>query len=282
MATTSLPPLIRLGTRPGIGEYLRSLWVRRGFALAIPRAELQAQHRNSVLGGVWHILDPLFLIAVYYLIFGVMLPDVTRGRWTNVVGFLAIGVFMWQFTSKSAKAGGKSVVNNESLVRAIAFPRAILPLAAVLAELAAFGVGVLVMYATALATGETLSWTWLMVVPLVLIQFMWNLGLGFTFARIAHHFRDILQVLPYTLRVIGYASGVIIPIEDRLAELPTLRFILMDYNPAFILLNIARLAILDNTVAPARDWMILSAWAVGTLLIGFLFFLRREHEYGRG
>ncbi|MPZ73400.1 MAG: ABC transporter permease [Nitriliruptorales bacterium] len=276
--TMTAPPLARLGTRPRIVDYLRSMWERREFATAIPRAELQAQHRNTVLGSLWHLLDPFIQVAVYWLVFAKIL-GVTRGV-DNIVGFLAIGVFMWHFTTKAVKSGAKSITSNEGLVRAISFPRAILPLTAVLAEFFAFGFAMVAMFVAVLITGEVPGWTWLLIVPLVGIQLVFNLGFGLLFARVADHFRDILQVLPYTLRIIGYMSGVLFPIERRLRNLPELRGV-MDYNPAYLFMKTARAAILDNAAPTPREWGVMAIWAVGALLVGFLFFLGREHEYGR-
>lgn len=255
------------------------MWERREFTLAIPQAELQAQHRNTVLGNLWHLLDPLIQVAVYYLVFHKLL-DITRGV-DNIVGFLAVGVFIWHFTMKSTKSGARSITSNEGLLRAVSFPRAILPVSAVSAELMAFSYALVAMFgAVALLTEAVPGWTWLLIVPIVAIQTAFNLGLAMFFARVADRFRDILQVLPYTLRVTGYASGVIFPIELRLRDLPSLRAV-MDYNPAYVFLKTARGAILDNVAPTPREWAVLAAWSVGMLVIGFLFFLGREHEYGR-
>jgi teichoic acid transport system permease protein len=277
--TTTVRPLARLGTRPRLGDYLRALWERREFAVAIPRSELQSQHRNTVLGGLWHLIDPILLIGIYYLIFGLIL-DVNRGV-DNLVGFLAVGVFIWHFTTKAIRQGAKSVSSNEGLVRAISFPRAILPISAVMAESLAFGYAMVAMFGAVLLTGAQPAWTWLLVLPIVGIQIVFNLGWALVFARAADRFQDILQVLPYSLRIIGYMSGVIFPIERRLGDLPQLRAV-MEYNPAYLFMRTARGAVLEEFPLPAsQEWVIMGAWALGILVVGFLFFLGREHEYGR-
>lgn len=278
MTTTAAEPLARLGTRPRPLEYLRAIWERRQLAIAIPQAEMQSQHRNTVLGNVWHLLDPIFLVGIYYVVFGLLL-DVSRGV-DNLVGFLAIGVFIWHFTTKSVRQGAKSITSNEGLVRSISFPRAILPLAAVSAEFMAFLYALIAMFAAVLLTGEVPAWTWLLIGPIVLVQMVFNLGLALFFARVADHFRDVLQVLPYSLRVMGYVSGVLFPIEQRLDELPRLRAA-MEFNPAYVFMKTARGAVLDDVLPTAMEWAVMCGWAAGLLLVGFLFFLGREHEYGR-
>ncbi|MBW3594580.1 MAG: ABC transporter permease [Actinobacteria bacterium] len=279
MATMEAPPLARLGVRPRPRDYIRSLWDRRQFALAIPSAELQAQHRNTALGGVWHLIDPLISVGIWWLLFSVIL-NVTRGV-DNVVGFLAVGVFAFHFTMRSVKAGTRSITSNEGLLRAISFPRAILPLSVVIAEVMTLGYALAAMFGVVLLTGETPAWTWLLIVPMFAIQFLFNTGLALFFARLADHFRDLTQIVPYGLRVWGMLSGVFMPITRRLEGYPELLTI-TEYNPAYLFMELPRRAILDNAGPTTRQWITVLVWSVVMLIVGFFFFLRRENEYGRG
>lgn len=279
MGTTEAPPLARLGVRPRLRDYMRSLWSRRELAMAIPKAELQAQHRNTALGGFWHLLDPLISVAIWWLLFGVIL-NVTRGV-DNVVGFLAVGVFAWHFTMRSVKAGAKAITSNESLLRAISFPRAILPLSVVLAELMSLAYAVVAMFIMVLVTGEEPSWHWLLIFPMFGIQFLFNMGLSLFFARLADHLRDVVQLVPYGLRVWGMLSGVFYPVTKRLADHPEL-YAVMKVNPAYLIMELPRRAILENAGPTMYEWLVFLTWAVVMFVVGFVFFVRRENEYGRG
>lgn len=279
MATTEAPPLARLGVRPRARDYIRSLWDRRQLAMAIPSAELQAQHRNTALGGLWHLLDPLISVGIWWLLFGVIL-NVTRGV-DNVVGFLAIGVFAYHFTMRSVKAGTRAITSNEGLLRAISFPRAILPLSVVFAEVMTLGYALAAMYTVVLITGEEPGWTWGLVFPVFFFQFLFNTGLALFMARMADHLRDLTQLVPYGLRVWGMLSGVFYPVTKRLEGHPLL-FDIMQFNPAYLFMELPRRAILDNAAPTAQQWSILIAWSIVMLVVGFFFFLRRENEYGRG
>jgi teichoic acid transport system permease protein len=276
---TDVPPLTRLGTRPRALSYLGAIWDRRHLAVEIPRADLAAEHRNTALGGIWHVLNPLFLVAVYYLIFDVIM-DISRGL-PNFVAFLAIGVFIWHFTTKSVQSGAKSIITNEGLLRAVSFPRAILPTSVVLGEFVAFGYALTAMFAIVLITGETISWTWLVIFPLMCVQLVFNMGLALGLARVADHVRDTVQVLPYTLRVWGYSSGIFYDVSRRAEEYPWLLTI-MEFNPAYLFMHVARTALLDNQSPTLKECTVMVVWAVAMLVLGFLFFMRREHEYGRG
>ena len=280
--TSTAPPLVRVGSKPRVMDYLRSLWLRRELAIAIPSAELHAAHRNTVLGGAWHVLNPMLQIAVYYLIFGVIMR-IDRNV-PNFIGFLAIGVFVFHFTSRSLSAGAKAITSNEPLMRSISFPRAILPMAAVFSEFAAFGYALVTMVGVVLLTGETLWWTWLLIVPIIALQLLFNLGAAFFMARLSSHFRDIQQVLPFVLRLWLYLSGVLWPIS-RLAsalkrhDLADVTWV-MDFNPAFAYMQLVRAVVIDNTLGRPELWLSAAAWGVGALILGFMFFRARENEYG--
>ncbi len=279
MAMPEAPPLARLGVRPRLRDYLRSLWSRRELAIAIPKAELAAQHRNTALGGLWHLLDPLISVGIWWLLFGVIL-NVTRGV-DNVVGFLAVGVFAWHFTMRSVKAGAKAITSNEGLLRAISFPRAILPLSVVIAEVMSLAYAVIAMFVVVLITGEEPSAAWLLIFPLFIIQFFFNTGLSLFFARLADHLRDVVQLVPYGLRVWGMMSGVFYPVTKRLADHPEL-YAVMKVNPAYLIMELPRKAILENQAPTAGEWLTLIAWSIVMFVVGFIFFMRRENEYGRG
>ena len=278
-SSSTSPGLVRLGRKPGVGEYLRALWVRREFALAIPTARLQAEHRNTVLGGMWHVLNPLLQVAVYFVVFGVIL-EVNRDV-DNFIGFLTIGVFVFHFTSKSMTAGAKAITSNEGLIRAIMFPRAILPLAVVLSEFVAFGYALITMFAVILVTGEQVAWTWLLIVPILALQLLFNIGLSLFAARLSDHFRDIQQVLPFLTRLWLYLSGVLWPTQSFVDAYPRLEQLLY-LNPAFVYIELVRAALLEAEVGSAQLWLSGALWAVVALVAGFAFFKARENEYGRG
>ena len=273
----SARPLVRLGATPTLLAYARAVWQRREFALAIPLAELRAQNRNTVLGGLWHLINPLLHVGVYYLIFSVLLGT-DRGM-DNFLGFLAVGIFVFHYTSKSIKAGAGAIVSNEGLIRAVKFPRALLPVGAVIREFAALGYAAATVLAVVLITGERPSPAWVTAAPSLVLQTLFNVGVALGVARLSHHFRDLRQVLPYALRIWLYLSGVIFSIEQRVTD-PFFKAVL-ELNPAYIFIQGVRLPLLGDGPMPVRFWIAGSVWAGLALVAGVLFFRSREHDYGR-
>jgi teichoic acid transport system permease protein len=273
---TRHPELVRLGVRPPVRAYLRQLWRHRSFALTVPLGELQAQHQHTALGRAWHLLNPILSAAIYYLVFGVVLG--ARADVVNYPAFLVVGLFVFTYTAKAATAGAKTMVTNARLMQSLAFPRATLPLAAVLREAIAQAPIVAVMIAFVMLTGERPNWTWLLLVPAYCLQALFTTGVALAAARATFHFRDVEQILPYVLRLWLYVSGVFFAAERVPAGWARTLF---DANPLQVFIGLARGALLGAGTT-AGQWTLATLWAVTALVAGFVFFQRREEAYGRG
>ncbi len=271
-------------SRPRFGEYLVSIWRRRAFLRAFAGAKMESENSKSRLGQLWQVLDPVFTMAVYWFLFGYLLGG--RGSVVNYTGFLAVGVFSFALIRQSITAGSRSISSNLGLVRAIHFPRAVLPLAVVVKQLRVFFISLPIMVAILLVTGEAITVNWLLApVALVLIT-MFSIGMAFILARVVAAVEDVSDVLPYILRIWGYASGVMIPIADRLDRLglPPWAVFIVEINPPTVFLNIMRDSLMNSYFSPggAFNWIVAAIWAVVMLPLGLWFFWRGEGRYGRG
>ena len=107
--------LIPLGRSMPVRVYLQSLWERRQFAISVPVGELRTQHMNTVLGNVWHLLNPMLQVGVYFLIFGLLLGT-DRGI-DNFITYLAIGVFSFGYMQRAIKACASSIIRRAPCLR---------------------------------------------------------------------------------------------------------------------------------------------------------------------
>jgi teichoic acid transport system permease protein len=271
------PHLRRVGARETLRDYFRDLWRWRNFLFTVPVNELRAENQNTLFGQLWHLLNPLMLALIYYVIFGMIL-GISRGGVENYSAFLIVGVIVFNYTRSSMRSGAKTIVRNRKLVQTISFPRAILPLSTMLKNVITHLFGITVMCVVVYATGARPTSMWLLLVPIVVLHTVFNLGLVLFTARFTFHFRDTQQFLPYALRIWFYISGVLIPIEKRFVKMPSAREILQA-NPAYIIIDITRDALLYQRFDPVQ-WWTASAWAVVLAIAGFVYFRRAEHEYG--
>lgn len=272
LPNSSLQPL---GTKETLGGYLAQLWARREFAVALPANDLRAQNMDTVLGQLWHILNPAALVAVYWLVFGVLLKT-DRGL-DNFLGFLVIGVLVFQLTQRVVQDGAVSILRNEELIRSIRFPRALLPISSLIGQTIAFGPALLVMLVTVTLTGEAPTLRWF-VFPLILVaQAGFNVGAGLVAARLGTSLRDLQQILPHLFRIIFYMSGVLFSV-DRVISNETV-VALMAVNPIYSFVTASRWALL-GTGAGVEIWVSVIVWSVVTPIVGLVYFRARELRYG--
>ena len=230
------------------------------------------------------MLDPVFTMCIYWFIFGFLLDG--RGSVQNYIGFLAVGVFCFAIIRQSVSAGSRSISTNLGLLRAIHFPRAVLPIAVVIKQLRAFLVALPIMVGILLVTQESITWYWLLAPVGVGLIVIFSFGLALITARWVAHVTDVSEVLPYMLRIWGYMSGVMIPIADRLRDLnvPAPITFIVEVNPATVFLNCMRDALMGTYDSPwgVWNWVAAAAWAAVVFPFGLWFFWRAEATYGRG
>ncbi len=280
------PSLQRVSAQTPLRRYLQEMWGRRHFALAVPAGELRAQNQDTLLGQLWHLLNPLLLTAVYWLVFGTIFQrDVGQG--VPYIAFLVSGIIPFQFTQKSIMQGAKLIHANRNLIQSVHFPRGILPFSAVAGELMAHGSALAIMLAVIGVTdalgdggfGSMASWAWLWVIPITLVQALFNLGLALFASRLTFHFRDIQNIIPYVMRLIFYLSGILFPLGTFTEDYPVLRTIL-EANPINAFVDLMRQATLYGGTDPG-SWALAGAWTLALLVGGFAYFRAAETEYGR-
>ncbi|NMR20524.1 ABC transporter permease [Cellulomonas fimi] len=264
--------------RPPLGEYVAQLSARRHFVLADARGRVISGTRGTYLGTLWLILQPLLDGAVYYVIFGLLL-GVSRGI-DNFVGYLLIGVFLFHYTSRSLNRGAQSLIGGRNLIKAFAFPRAALPLATVAREAIALlpVIGVLLVLVLALPPTEAVTWRWLLLPLVLVLQSGFNLGLALIAARATARIPDLQHVIGFGIRFWLYGSAVFFS-YDQFVDHPTLLRVL-ELNPMFVVLDMARDLLLYATLPDIGSWAVLLGWTVIVLGGGFVFFWRGEESYG--
>jgi teichoic acid transport system permease protein len=271
------------GKRPTLPAYTRQLWSRRHFIVAFATARLTAMYTAARLGQIWQVMTPLLNAAVYYLIFGLLLGT-NRGI-PNFIAYLCTGVFVFQFTQSAVLAGTRSIADNLGLIRALHFPRACLPIAFTVIQLQQLIFSMGVLGVIVLVTGEPLTWRWLLILPVLALQSVFNAGLALFMARIGAKTTDMAQLMPFVLRTWMYLSGVFWSVTSFTPDAPHWVATVLQLNPALIFNDLMRYALMNSVNAsllPSHVWLIAVVWSLAVGLAGYVFFWRAEEEYGRG
>lgn len=270
--------LVRTGSRPPFFSYLREAWRRRHFAFTLATSRAYARNQNSYLGQLWAVLTPLLWAGVYLFIFGFLL-DTSRGV-DNFIGFLVIGVFLFRFTSSALSAGAGGVVRHQAIITSLQFPRVLLPLSVVFAELLTLLPALVVLLVLVPATGEPLALRWLLLPVAVLLLFLFATGAALVLARLVAQVRDVANLMPFVIRGLMYVSGVFFSVEHY-AGSGALGQLLV-YQPVAVYLQLGRSALLAETPLDGVLWAWGAGWAALALVVGLVVFWQGEERYGRG
>src|SRR5690625_2567320 len=269
--------LFALNLRTPLHSYVAQLWARRFFIRRFSRASAFSTGRNTFLGKVWILLEPLFQVAMYALIFGFILRT-DRGI-DNFIGFLVLGVIFFKVASRGITAGAGLIQANRALITSFHFPRASVAFSTTLKSfydnLAPCFLAVVI--AVLFQLDKPLSWTIICVVPIYFLLHIFSAGTTLISARLTAFIPDMKQVISIGVRGLFFVSGIFFSIErfDHHQGLQTV----MQINPIYQFLRAVRLSVLDGQIPSMSHWLYLLVWAIGIFVVGLLFFWRAEARY---
>ncbi|MGO1590525.1 MAG: ABC transporter permease [Ancrocorticia sp.] len=284
----SVPPEFKaIQAKPPLFKYLAQTWERLPFSAYLAWYQVFTANARTKVGLGWVILRPLLNAGVYGVIFGLLLGS---SRPPNYISFLLIGVFLYEFFSATMRGGSNSVIYNESLIKTISFPRLALPVSAVIRELINIAFVLLVMVILLVVIpvkvdgqwelANPVQWSWLLIVPIMVLYTLFCFGVAAFCGRLTVHFRDFTSFLPFIRRLLMYGSGVIFALENLLSDYPTALHILQ-FNPIHAFLALARGAFLSEYPVVTQDWFVALGATAIMLPLGVWYFWRGEQIYGR-
>lgn len=257
-------------------DYVKELWRRREFALALGLGNLKARNASTSLGLFWWVLNPILLGGVYFLVFGIFFGG---RRPDDFLPYLLTGMFAFHFTSQSMTGGANSIIQNAKLLANLRFPRLILPISTLIESLVGFVASLVVLFPVVMIAGVVLEIDYLnhrlgYLPAIILLHLIFNLGLSGITARLAVPFRDINNLLPYINRIWLYLTPIIWPLSfiDLVGE--NIQS-LIRFNPMFSIVALYRAAFLDYPLA-ADQVLAAVIWAVVVGVVGVALFVRHE------
>jgi lipopolysaccharide transport system permease protein len=171
--------------------------------------DLKLKYRDSALGVVWSLLNPLLLLVVYTVAFKYILQVPTE----NYSYFLLAGLLPWNFFSSSLVASTQAITGNAGLIRKVYFPRETLPIATVLFTLSQLLLALSVFLpALLLVSGAGLHWTAVLFVPLLLLHVLFTLGLAFVLSTCTVFFRDVTHLTEVAVILLFWMTPIIYPV----------------------------------------------------------------------
>ncbi|GIW09698.1 MAG: hypothetical protein KatS3mg061_0755 [Dehalococcoidia bacterium] len=255
--------------RSWVGE----LVAYREFLFNLVKRDLKVRYRNSVLGFIWSLLNPLLMMAVFSVVFSVL----RAGAEEIYPIFILVALLPWNYTASSVVGAVNAIVNNAHLIKRVYFPREILPAALVFSNLINLVLALPVLFLLKLVLGSPFS-SYALLLPLVLVlQTIFLLGAAFFLASVNVYFRDTEVIVDVFILAWFFLSPVVYNMEQLAPDFAQMLYWL---NPMASLLSTYRLILYNN--APP-DPLFLLRTAVTCLLafaIGYFVFRRLAPNFG--
>ena len=255
---------------------LGELWQHRELALMLAWREILIRYKQSLLGAAWAVVQPLATMVVFTVLFSLLLG---RRNLPTVDGVpYAVSTYCallpWQLFAQSVARASVSIVNNQSLISKVYFPRMIIPLAPVLAALVDFGIAFLVLIAMMLWY-RILPGIGIVLLPVfVLLAVAAALGFALLLAAANTVYRDIQHVVPFLVQLLMYLTPVLYSAQSVLKNQPEWVKVLYFTNPMTGVVEGFRWALL-GAAPPSPIILSCSVAAVFGLLIGSMYYFKR-------
>ena len=263
--------------RPSLGLFdleLDQVWRYRGLLATLVKRDIAVLYRQAALGAGWAIIQPIFAVAIFTIVFSRIAKLPVPGDVPYPV-FAFAAVLPWTYFAEAVRRGSTNLVNEANLVKKVYFPRLLIPLSSALAPLLDFLLALGVLIVLMLIMGVAPTWRIVAVFPLIMVAGLMALGVSLWLAPINVRYRDVKHTLNFMLQIWMYASPVVyassmVPDEWRWAYA---------LNPMVGVIEGFRWAI-TGTEQPDLLAMGIGAALIAALLFsGLVFFKRMERTF---
>ena len=270
--STSSDPLVRLiePARGWLPIRFDELWAYRELLYCLVWREVKVRYKQTALGMIWAVAQPLFLMAVFTLVFGRFGQLPSDGVPYPVFAFAAL--LPWQLFAFALTESSQSVVANQRLVSKVYFPRLIVPIASVCVGLLDCAIAFVVLLALMAWYGVTPGLAVLTVPIWMLLAVLTALGVGLWLAALNVRYRDIRYTLPLLTQ--GWLLAT--PVAYSLSLVPPEWRAWYALNPMVGVVEAFRWALLGSRPLPDAVWISIAMTAL--LLTGGLFYFRRTER----
>jgi lipopolysaccharide transport system permease protein len=188
---------------------LREIWAYRELLYFLTWRDIKVRYKQTVMGAAWAIIQPLFMMLIFAVFFGILIGVPTEGM--PFLIFYYCGLLPWTFVGNGVVNSSMSLINSSNLITKVYFPRILVPLAATGAGLVDLLISSLILLGLGIYYKMNLG-TSIVVIPLLLLLSVFlTLAVGIWLAALIVKYRDIRHVLPFVLQIWMFLTPIIYP-----------------------------------------------------------------------
>ncbi len=253
---------------------LKELWEYRELFYFFTWRDIKVKYKQTFLGVLWAIFQPLVMTALFTLGFGNMIATQTNLPIAYPV-FALSGFLLWNIFSSGLSNSGNSMVANANIIKKIYFPRLIIPVSAVLVSLIDFIMAFIVFIPVMFYFEVSFHWKALMFIPVgVFLTMFATFGLGVFLSALNVKYRDFRYILPFFIQALLFATPVIYPIS--ITGSGPFNY-LLKMNPMYAPIELFRMSFKGFEGLPEGLWI--SVLASCVLFVTGVVFFRKTESY---
>lgn len=233
--------------------------------------DFKLKYRRSILGVLWSVLNPLFMMIILSVVFSYFF----RFQIEHFPVYLILGQTLFNFMADSTGAAMHSIVDSAPLIKKIRINKAIFPIESVTFGFVNFAISLVAVAAVLIFFQITPTWNMLLLPFLVLLVFIFSLGIGLLLSALAVFFRDMFHLWTVFITAWTYFTPLFYPVEI----LPDWAMPIMQFNPMYYYVTYFREIMLYGTTPGLAETAICIAFALGALIIGVLFFRAKQKQF---
>jgi ABC-2 type transport system permease protein len=215
--------------------------------------DFKVRYQESALGYLWSLLRPLLLFAILYVVF-VYVFKAGKGV-AHYPAYLLFGIVLWSFFVEATSVGMSSVVSKRDLIRKISIPRFLVVVSTSVSALINLFLNLIVIFVVVLINGIHPSWSWLLLLPLLLELYVLSQAVAFILSALFVKFRDITYIWDVVVQAAFYATPIIYSLSIVPARYHTIRNLLL-LNPVAQIIQDGRHAVVTSTTI--TGWHVLA------------------------
>ncbi|MFD1064135.1 ABC transporter permease [Winogradskyella litorisediminis] len=259
----------------------KEIWQYRDLLFLFVKRDVVTVYKQTVLGPLWYLIQPLFTALTFTLIFN-KVANIETGTVPPFLFNLA-GISVWNYFKNCLNATSSTFNANAGIYSKVYFPRVISPLSVVISNLIKLVIQLFIfigfyVYYYAKGADISLNKTALLFPVLIVFMALLSLGLGMIISSMVTKYRDVKYLLNFGIQLLMYISAVMYPLELMREKLPQFAW-LVEYNPIAYFVEAARYMLLSTGSISTQGLLFSGISTIFILLLGLVIFNRTEKNF---
>ncbi len=259
---------------------LKEVWKYRDLLMLFVKRDFIATYKQTILGPVWHFIQPLLTTVMFLIVFGVVAKIPTGG--IQAIPFYMSGIAIWNYFSACLTGTSSTFVGNAAIFGKVYFPRLVMPLSVIISNIIKFGIQFLLLLLVLAYYGITkghfyFGASWLLIPVLVVIMAGLGLGFGIIISSLTTKYKDFTVLIGFGVQLLMYATPIVYPASYIRGV--NKHGYLIDYNPLTAVVEGFRYAVFHTSNYHIASLTYSCIWMTAVLILGVLFFNKTEKSF---